>query len=467
NLVYHVGKTEMKTRTNLSSVLSESPVGYDMDTDFSIAPLKTDLTLGKYQLENIRWFLDVEKNCPLPINYVKACRFGKYYIDPYDDAIIYSCYALINRSFTQGVHDVEGFSVPNYAPFAYDVLKVFEVPYIHSNYDILMQRAASFQGSIEAEGGFIKIERNVEITIEAPLKTNIDLPDTLIPGESLDTVLGTILDLSKATLTIDYYFNISADFNVFFSNHHFETILENQILIDFSDPLIQFFLEELVLGESYEFSVDLLSGMLTLEAAFTPQLLNQILNCNVTVHIDEILKWCFPSLSWLIDLFFEDIYFKINPVINGYLEGDIKLGDSIDYLNWDSTTKNFLLNLDIPELSYGDTLSLELMNFQYGINFQVNWFIGYETGWAISWLFGTGGDYKLTSWPNLNFDLAPLEGTIGIKTWNAGANSWISEGTDITDSNEPSIGSYSPLILLSFIGIISAIYIKWKFRNSQ
>ncbi|MFX1415125.1 MAG: hypothetical protein ACFFA2_15030, partial [Promethearchaeota archaeon] len=388
---------------------------------------------------------------------------GQYYMAPLNDSIIYTCYALLNQSFTQGIHDIEGFIVPNYAPFAYDVLKVFEVPYIHSNYDILMQRAASFQGSIEAEGGFIKIERNVEITIEVPLKTNIDLPDALIPSESLDTVLGTILDLSKANLTIDYYFNISADINVFFSNHHFETILENQILIDFSNPLIQFFLDELVLGESYEFSVDLLSGMLTLETAFTPQLLNQILNCNITVHIDEILKWYFPSLSWLIDLFFEDIYFKVNPIISGYLEGDIKLGDSVDYLTWDSATMNFPLNLDIPELSYGDTLSLELMNFWYGINFQVNWFIGYETGWGISWLFGAGDEYKLTTWPNLDLDLTPLQGTICLKTWNAGINSWITGENEAP--NEPTIGSYSAVIMVGIIGVVSIIYKKHKFKK--
>ncbi|GAH64760.1 unnamed protein product, partial [marine sediment metagenome] len=116
---------------------------------------------------------------------------GQYNITPYTDTAIYDCYALLNQSFTQGVHDVEGFSVPNYAPFAYDVIKVFEVPYIHSNYDLLMQRAASFQDSTEAEGGVIEIERNIEIMFNIPLIINIDLPDTLNPGESLTTILNT------------------------------------------------------------------------------------------------------------------------------------------------------------------------------------------------------------------------------------------------------------------------------------
>jgi len=222
-------------------------------------------------------------------------------------------------------------------------------------------------------------------------------------------------------------------------------------------------LEDLILGESYEFSVDLLSGMLTVETAFTPQLLGQILNCNLTLHIDEILKWYFPSFSWLIDLFFDDIYFKINPIISGYLEADAKLGNSIYSLNWDSAIKDFNLNLDIPELSYGDTLSLELTNFQYGINFQVDWFIGYDTGWGISWLFGAGDEYKLTTWPNLNLDLTPLEGTIGLKTWNAGINSWISDETE--EVSEPAIGSYCVLIMLGIVGVISVIYIRRKIKE--
>jgi len=132
-------------------------------------------------------------------------------------------------------------------------------------------------------------------------------------------------------------------------------------------------------------------------------------------------------------------------------------------LNWDSATKTFPLNLEIPELSYGDTLTLELMNFQYGINFQVNWFIGYETGWAISWLFGTGDEYKLTSWPNLNLNLMSLEGTIGLKTWNVGTNSWISDDTELID--EPTIGSYSVLFMAGIIGVISVIYKRQKFKK--
>lgn len=387
---------------------------------------------------------------------------GQYYINPYNDTIIYACYALLNLSFTQGIHDVEGFTIPNYAPFAYDVLQVFEAPYIHSNYDSLMEKAASFQGSIVADGGFIKVERNVEITLEIPLQTSIDLPDTLIPGDNLISVLGTIIDTSATILTIDYYFNISADYEIFFSEQNFETILENRIVIDFSDPIIQLMCDELRLGDSTIFTLELLSGMLSIDAAFTPQLLGEILNCNITLHIDEILKWAFPSFSWLIDLFFDDIYFKINPIISGNISGDIKLGNAIQPLTWNSLTEDFDINLTIPDLSYGDSLTLELIDFIYDINFQVGWILGYDTGWGISWLFGSGDDFLLTTWPDLNYDIVSLERSLNITSWKAGNNVWISDN----GGDEPIITGY-PLFLLLLAGLFITTYIIKRVKNSR
>ncbi len=396
---------------------------------------------------------------------------GQYYIAPYNDTIIYTCYALLNRSFTQGVHDIEGFTVPNYAPFAYDVLRVFEVPYIHSNYDELMQKAALFQGSIESDGGIIKVERNIEITFEIPLKSAIDLPDTLIPGESLISILETVIDTSKAVLTIDYFFNISADLNVFFSDYHFETIFQNKIVINYSDPIIQYICQQLKLNESSNFSLNFSGDMLSIDTTFTPRLLGEILNFNITFHIDEILKWFFPSMSWLIDLFFDDIYFKINPIISGFMEGDIRLGNSINTLRWDSETENFNVELYIPDLNYGTSLTLELSNFIYNINFQVGWIVGYDTGWAISWFFGEGDEYNLASWPNMYLNLTKLEGTINLKTWEAGEDAWITSDSD-GDDTEPDgdrrdqafINGY-PLIILILFSFVSVIFIIHKTRN--
>ena len=388
---------------------------------------------------------------------------GQYYIDPYNDTIIYTNYALLNWSFTQGVHDVEGFTVPDYAPFAYDVLKVFEVPYVHSNYDNLMQKAASFQGSIDAEGGFIKVERNVEITLDIPLKTSIDLPDALTPNDNLTSLLGTIVDLSAAILTIDYYFNISADYEIFFTEHHFETIFDNQIVVDFSNPIVQFISNELKFGETSKFSLDLLGGTVSIDTALTPQVLGEILNCNITIHIDEILKWAFPSSRFLIDLFFQDLYFKINPIVSGSMEGVVELGDSIDNLNWDSATKNFNIDLLIPDLSYGDSLSLELSDFKYNMNFQVDWFFGYDTGWGISWLFGDGDEYTLTTWPNLFWELASIEGTISLKTWNAGDGIWGFQ--EINGGNGTSTIYSYPIFFLGLISLICVISIISKIRH--
>ena len=144
------------------------------------------------------------------------------------------------------------------------------------------------------------------------------------------------------------------------------------------------------------------------------------------------------------------------------MTGEAKLGNSINFLNWDSTTKNFNLDLSIPELSYGDTLTLDLTNFQYGLNIQVDWIVGYESGWGIFWLFGAGDEYELNTWPNSNFDLVPLEGTIDLKTWNAGDTTWISDVRD----DKSSISSYNIFLIFGVIGIISGI-ILMKKKNQK
>lgn len=203
--------------------------------------------------------------------------------------------------------------------------------------------------------------------------------------------------------------------------------------------------------------------MITIDTAFTPQIPEQIIDCNITHHINEILKWNFPNSIWLIDLFFEDIYFKINPIISGFLADDAKLGNSINILSWETTSKNFSLDLEIPELSYGDSLSLDLTNLDYGINFQVDWLMGYDTGLGIFWFFGAGDEYKLTTWPNSNFDLVPIEGTIRLKTWNAGNTTWISDLRD----DKPMIASYNIFLILSVLGIISGIVLKKKVNNQK
>lgn len=84
-MIYHVAKREMTNRVDLSALLCEKAVSYDRNTTFTIKPLETDLQLGKYQLENIKWMLELEKNTPSRISYTKAHRFGKHYVDPFNN----------------------------------------------------------------------------------------------------------------------------------------------------------------------------------------------------------------------------------------------------------------------------------------------------------------------------------------------------------------------------------------------
>ena len=359
----------------------------------------------------------------IPINTLKI---------PLTDDRIYSFYARLNKSLTEGFSVFDGEEIPNYAPFTYDVLQVFKEPYIHSSYDYIMQDAIRFKDDAETKGGFIKVQRSVNFTYIIPLKTDIDLPDVLTPGQNLTTVLGTILDESNAILMIDYYFKITANISLFFTEKYFESVVENRIVIDFSNPQVQLFNKFLDFCFNRTFSKDI-GDYVTIDVLFTPQLLGEILNCNITVRLIEILKYFFPQFTSMLSLFFEDIYLKINPIISGYLSAKVKLGNSDQTIYWDTETKNFNIDLEIPDLSYGDKLSLEIINFTYGINFVVDWYWGYIPSWLLELIIGEN-EYLLGQYPNINFDLASILGNITLKTWDAYTTTWgisLDDGDDL------------------------------------
>jgi len=89
--------------------------------------------------------------------------------------------------------------------------------------------------------------------------------------------------------------------------------------------------------------------------------------------------------------------------------------------------------------------------------------LGYETGWGISWLFGSGDEYHLATWPNLNLDLVPIEGTVGLKSWIAGETSWMS--SESVPDNNPTISSYNVFLLVVVIGILSGIVLRKRDHN--
>jgi SNF2 family DNA or RNA helicase len=83
-LIFQVAKNEMSRRVNLSQLLAEESVNYNIESTYELnSNLCTNLTLGVYQLENIKWMQEIEKNVPSIMQYTKGYRFGKYYIDPY------------------------------------------------------------------------------------------------------------------------------------------------------------------------------------------------------------------------------------------------------------------------------------------------------------------------------------------------------------------------------------------------
>lgn len=81
--IYHAVKKEMEDRVNISTVISENAVTYCRKSNYQIPIKLKDIQLKNYQIENVRWMNDLEKNVPYKMRYVKAHRFGKVWIDPY------------------------------------------------------------------------------------------------------------------------------------------------------------------------------------------------------------------------------------------------------------------------------------------------------------------------------------------------------------------------------------------------
>ena len=338
---------------------------------------------------------------------------GQYYIDPYTDDVIQLCYELINDAFTLGTHEINGYTVPDYAPFAYDVLQVFELPYIHSNFDQLMQQAASFQGKTESGGVEINVDRSVNVTLFVPIETTLETSNELIPGEDVLGSLNINIKTDEAILVIDYFFNISVDVDLFFFTKSFGAVFTNSLTIDFSNPIIQMVLEEIGMEDTYEHSMEFLDGMLSVDLEFTPQIIDTILNCTIGVHVDEILKYYFPQYALLVDLFFEDVVFTINPVLTGYIESDLSFGSDIQSIHMEQTSMDIQFEFTVPEVIDEQYLLLELLNFVYGLNFKINWGASIQFAEIISWFFDDI-EFDFGTWPNDNYNLTSLGGELEV-----------------------------------------------------
>ena len=208
-------------------------------------------------------------------------------------------------------------------------------------------------------------------------------------------------------------------------------------MIDFSDPVIQMLGEAMSMGESEddeeaeESLFEFLGGMITIESAFTPQLIGDILNANITFHINEILNHYLPQISWLIDTLFDDIYFKINPVLSAYVEADLKLNEQlIQVVRFDQPTASFEFSVSVPEVTADSTLALKMDNFVYGLNFRVNWIVGIDFADFINWMIMDDVEMNLATWPSIDVEITPLGGSVELCRYqpNSTTTKWILVG---------------------------------------
>jgi len=423
----------------------------EVNNSLELRPLLGEKNNATYQFYNLYDFYDYYVECyggvptlmltvetfyhQFSVGNTGGTLLGQYEVGQLNDYVLRILYEMLEDSFTGGIHEVdfggETQDVPDHAPFAFDVIEVFEIPYIHSNYNYLMQQSAIYQaGNAEAEGGSFSVERSVNVTIDIPIKSSIELPNELIPGETLQGILDTEVLTNEATITIDYYFKIGVEVDLFFFSTSFETEIENSLIIDFSDPIIQMVLNSIGVMDTKSFSADFIDGMLSVDLELTPQILGTILNCSINFHIDEIVKNIFPEFCWLVDLIFEDVSFTINPVITGYLKSDLMMGSESELVYMEATTNSTEFEFIVPAVVENDELILELLNFIYGLNLKINWAVTFEFSRIISYII-ENKEYRLGTWPDIDFDLQPLEGALQVARYLEDFNNdrWVLEDT--------------------------------------
>ncbi|MHA1585455.1 MAG: hypothetical protein ACTSVU_06570 [Promethearchaeota archaeon] len=385
---------------------------------------------------------------------------GQYYIEPFTDDLIRLCYLLVNDSFSSGVHDVNGESCPLYAPFAYDVKNVFEIPYIHSNFEKLMIQAVQLQGCEGAKGGNIKIDKNLGVKIEVPCSAEMELPATLTPGEKLQSQIDAIIETDATIITLNVFLNISISYDIIFYTGVFESVFNQTFVIDFADPVFDVLLDALDLGDdSVSGAGSLIGDMLDVEYEFTPQAIGQIFNTTFNFHIDEIVKQFVPSASVVVDLLFEDFCLKVNPILDGYLTSDMCFGEQTMDLVFDEATETFSTDFTIPELSNDKNLSLYMDSFTYGLDFKTNWAMDIQFSSLLEQILPSQ-TYYLGTFPVVNTEI-PLSGTVELplETYSPYQTDSVWIRSDIVPPTPGSIMGFDMWIIFSssivFAGMIS------------
>ncbi|MHA1734324.1 MAG: hypothetical protein ACTSU5_20485, partial [Promethearchaeota archaeon] len=132
-----------------------------------------------------------------------------YPIFPFNDSTIRDAYRSLNTSFSGGVHPLDGYYTPNYAPFSWDISQPFEFPFLFNNYQKLATDINEYNGAKERKAVEWKVRKSVNVTMDVPCTVGLTLPSYEKPGGQVGTGLNFTLHDENAFLTIDSWYQVN------------------------------------------------------------------------------------------------------------------------------------------------------------------------------------------------------------------------------------------------------------------
>ena len=393
-------------------------------------------------------------------------EYGQNYTVNYmTDNIIKDLYGSLNRSFHEGL--LETYQTPKYSPFSFDLCQPFESPYIINNFPTLLTDASAFNGAKERNLFGLEIEKNIDISMSIPYSASMDFPERLTPGTPYSSEVSLTLNSDSASISVDYFVNIYANYSLWFFEKEINLTLENTITLDFGRNTLTFGDFSIDLEDSSTIGTDL-SNFVEFTITGNLQLVGTILESEIKIKLNEILKNYLPQFSILVDMFFEELNFLIKPELSGSIDFGLYLDNDGYDLNILNTSSQLIPIEYTPRaiINPDDRLDLILKNFEYQTQFSVDW--GLQVIWPTvvsSLLQVDSWNKELGTWPDFEMEIYQSTSEFVLLTYNASAESdWIREDV-IIQMQDDSIPGYE----IGFIGgfsitgiIFLYIYIKKK-----
>ncbi len=381
------------------------------------------------------------------------------------DDIIRALYSTLDLSFNGGI--LETYQTPVYAPFSFDLSQPFEVPYIINNFPTLLTDAAEFNGAKERNIFNLEFEKNIQVSIGIPYAIAMDFPKTLTPGTPSDLSVDLVLDTDEAIVSLDYLVHLFGNLSLwFFGEQEIDMLMQNTITLDFGANTLKFGDYELNFQDSYTLELDMFDFI---EIVHTGSLnfVGNLIDAEITIKIDEILKHFFPELGWVVDIFFDEI----NIVIKSDLTGSIDFNLVVDDDEYDvdvSNSSSQIISVTVTPRSTrnsDDVMSIILNDFTYTMEFDVDWvleiiyspLLGFFTE-ELTW------DWEIGKWPSFDLFSFQSDSEFTLMTYKATAeNLWLRQGSI---NNDPvQIPGFLAFALIFFTGI--GIIINFSLINRK